>query len=183
MPPKRQHPFRLLWQLLLLWPLFYSASLWANSELRDARLKVAFVYNFLRFTEWPAETGNTLNLCLGNADAPMETAFNTLIGQQVNGRRIRVIPLERTASTTSCHVYFINEGGIPIALKTLAASQPNLLTIGETEGFAAEGGVIGLVERDGRLQFEVNLEVARKGSYKLSSQLLKLAITNHLEKK
>lgn len=183
MPPKRQHPLCLHWQLLLLWLLLCSPSLWANSELRDARLKVAFVYNFLRFTEWPAETGNTLNLCLGNADGPMETAFNTLIGQQVNGRRIRIISLERAASTSSCHVFFIKEGGIPIALRTLAASQPNLLTIGDEEGFAAEGGVIGLVERDNRLQFEVNLEVARKGSYKLSSQLLKLAITNHLEKK
>lgn len=183
MPPDRQQFPHLNWPLLLLALLLYPASLWANSELRDSRLKVAFVYNFLRFTEWPPETSSPLTLCVANADGPMEAAFNAVIGQSANGRRIRVLILAPSASTAPCHALFIQQGGMPIALKPLTNSQPNLLTMGDAENFVADGGVIGLIERDGRLQFEVNLEVARKGNYKLSSQLLKLAITNNTEKK
>jgi len=183
MPPDRQQSSKFNWQLLLLVLLLFPATLWANSELRDSRLKVAFVYNFLRFTEWPPETSSPLTLCVANADSPMEAAFNAVIGQSANGRRIRVLILNPSDSTTPCHALFIQQGGMPIALKPLTNGQPNLLTIGDAENFVDDGGVIGLIERDGRLQFEVNLEVARKGNYKLSSQLLKLAIPNNSEKK
>jgi hypothetical protein len=49
------------------------------------------------------------------------------------------------------------------------------LTIGDGENFVADGGIIGLQEVDGRLLFDINLELIRKGDYHISSQLLKLA--------
>jgi hypothetical protein len=55
-----------------------------------------------------------------------------------------------------------------------AGSLP-VLTIGEHDGFAAAGGVIGFVVRDDRVQFEINPDAASRADLKVSSRLLQLA--------
>jgi hypothetical protein len=41
--------------------------------------------------------------------------------------------------------------------------------------FAMQGGVLGLVEFEGKVKLEVNIEAAQQANLKISSQLLKLA--------
>lgn len=149
----------------------------ADNSLRLEQLKAAYVFNFLKFTIWPAEgTQNLpLSVCLGNSDASLQRAFASLQGQQVNGRKIYIRALPLHAEVVGCHVYYLRQGGAPVALRTLVQRDPGLLTIGDGENFVADGGIIGLQEVDGRLQFEINLKLIRKGDYQISSQLLKLA--------
>ena len=39
-----------------------------SDDLPEYRLKAAFLYNFAAFTEWPADVGSTLNLCVYGQD-------------------------------------------------------------------------------------------------------------------
>ncbi len=149
----------------------------ADNRLSPERLKAAYVYNFLKFTEWPAEKDpqNALVVCLVNANQALVNAFSTLNQQKANGRPIFVRQLSSTTDVDGCHVYYLREGGAPVPLRKLAERHPNLLTVGDAADFVASGGVIGLSEHRGRLQFEINIELIQVAKYKISSQLLKLA--------
>ena len=50
-----------------------------------------------------------------------------------------------------------------------------ILTVSDIDDFARAGGMIGLVEAEQRIRFDINLATARQANLKLSSQLLKLA--------
>jgi hypothetical protein len=49
------------------------------------------------------------------------------------------------------------------------------LTVGETDHFAQQGGVIGFIKREGKVRLEINLEAARQAGLQLSSKLLSVA--------
>ena len=146
----------------------------AGEEISLEQLKAAYVYNFLKFTTWPEENGQEtpLQLCLGNADTTLQHAFASLNGQQVNGRTIVVRDSPIKADAKGCHVYYLRQGGAPVALRPLVALHPELLTIGDDEAFVEQGGIIGLREVDGRLQFDINLALIRRGRYQISAALL-----------
>lgn len=163
----------LIWMALLV-----SSSLIAmDNQLTPERLKAAYVYNFLKFTEWPSEKNaqTPLVVCLVNANQALLSAFENLNQQKANGRSILVRQLSSTTDVEGCHVYYLREGGAPVALRNLAEHHPNLLTVGDADDFIAKGGIIGLLEKQGHLQFEINLELIQRADYKISSQLLKLA--------
>ena len=50
-----------------------------------------------------------------------------------------------------------------------------ILTVGETQGFAADGGVINFKLDDGRVRFEINVDAAEHEQLHISSKLLSLA--------
>ena len=140
-------------------------------------LKVAYVFNFLKFTSWPTETQpeSPLLLCVVNTNDSLMHAFAVLDGQQVNGRAIRIKSLRKTTEVSECHVYYLRQGGAPVALKNLVETNPKLLTIGDAENFVASGGMIGLIEEGERMQFDINLTLLNQVEFRLSAQLLKLA--------
>ena len=62
-----------------------------------------------------------------------------------------------------------------MALKNLIEANPGLLTIGDARNFVSDGGMIGLIEEGGRMQFDINLTLLKQVEYRISAQLLKLA--------
>jgi len=65
------------------------------------------------------------------------------------------------------------ERRIPELLRVVKGSP--VLTVGDVDGFAEAGGMIGLINADNRVQFEINNEAAQRANLKISSQLLRLA--------
>ena len=58
---------------------------------------------------------------------------------------------------------------------TAAAASDGLLSIGESEGFAAAGGVVGFVREGTQLRFDINRDAAARAQLRLSAELLKVA--------
>lgn len=50
-----------------------------------------------------------------------------------------------------------------------------ILSVGETDGFATDGGVINFKLDDGRVRFEINVDAAEREQLHISSKLLSLA--------
>lgn len=50
-----------------------------------------------------------------------------------------------------------------------------MLTVGDMDGFARHGGIIGFVMDDNKVAFEINAGAAKRAKLKVSSKLLKLA--------
>jgi hypothetical protein len=146
----------------------------------EYKVKAAFLYNFTRFVEWPPDT-------LGDADEPFVIAVlgqdpfgpvldETMAGKTVAGHRIEVRRFTRVDDVGAAQLVFVSaseRASAPEILKAL--ERPGLLTVGDTDGFAAHGGAINFTVRARRVRFQINPARAEQAGLKVSSQLLKLA--------
>jgi hypothetical protein len=140
-------------------------------------VKSGMVYNFVKFTEWPgtgAENAAPLRVC-SISSHPLDGRLDQLQDRALGNRRIVVSSRVRPADLGECQVVFLTsgDGNWGPLLRTLAA-QP-VLTVSDAPGFVQAGGMIGLVEIDNRLRFEINLAAAQHAGLRLSSQMLRLA--------
>ena len=145
------------------------------NELPEYRLKAAFVYNFIAFTDWPAEVAPTLNLCIVGAD-PFGADIDGLNGKTAQNRTIAVQRKAAHESLRSCQVVFISASAmdhLPRLLETLRG-QP-VLTVADSAGAMRRGVALNMNVAQGKVSFEANLQAARAQSLGLSSKLLRLA--------
>ena len=79
-----------------------------------------------------------------------------------------------------CHLLFIS-GSEKNNIRNVLASikNHNILTVSDMDRFAQQGGMIGLVNIEGKISFEVNIDTVQHSRLKFSSQLLKLAKIVH----
>ncbi len=149
------------------------------SEFDEYAVKAAYLYNFAKFVEWPsgafASADAPLSICIAG-DNPFGGALDALSGKMVESRPVAVRHIPAATGLEKCHIVYIgrSEQGRFKAVLTKLARLP-ILTVGDIADFAQEGGMIGLVEAEQRIRFNINLAAARQANLKLSSQLLKLA--------
>ena len=150
----------------------------AGQQAAEPVVKAGFVYNFAKFIEWPPAAmpaGQPVQLCLTGTDAQALVAA-VFEGKVLQGRALAVRRQVRPEELRGCHIVYVTETDERRQSEVLRAlrGQP-VLTVGDGEGFAEVGGMIGLLVEGGRVQFEVNTEVASAAGLKISSQLLRLA--------
>jgi hypothetical protein len=141
----------------------------------EYQVKAAFLFNFLKFVEWPAAASD-LPFVIGvlGHDPFGEVLDNTVRGKIVNGRHIEVRRYSRIGDVKDCNLLFIGRAdfgriGVP--------AQPGLLTVGEASGFLKAGGIINFYLEENRVHFEIQPAVARSAGLRVSSQLMKLGRT------
>jgi hypothetical protein len=161
--------------LLVLAGLLPIATAQAANSVDEREVKVAFIYNFVLFAEWPAEVGGTLRLCLSGADR-FGPALDVLQGRLANARVIELHRRPRGQSLKDCQVVFLADPLNTDGLRALDELRGlPVLTVGDSPGAAQLGVALNMVETSGRMGFEVNLFSARAGRIKISSKLLQLA--------
>jgi len=144
-------------------------------ERPEYRLKAAFLYNFVLFTEWPADVGTTLNLCIYGQD-PFGKEVDVLQGKAAAERIIAIQRKHAGDSLKGCHVVFIGAaaiGSLPSVLAELRDSA--VLTVADSPGAARQGVALNMAVAQNRVSFEANLQAARAARINLSSKLLRLA--------
>lgn len=143
----------------------------AGGEIRqEYQVKAAFLFNFLRFVEWPggASKAPWVIGVLGND--PFGDALDKAVrGKTVNGRKVEVRRYDEPEEVKDCEILFIGDyqrTGIP--------TEPGVLTVGESPGFLKSGGAISFYLEDHRVRFEISPAAARAAGLHVSAQLLKL---------
>lgn len=146
----------------------------------EYEVKAAFVYNFAKFVDWPAEAlgqpGEAMNVCVLGEDPFGGILDRTLRDKTVHGRALQIRRLRGVGDLQSCHVIFISaveSRHLPNILEILWGSP--VLTIGETPEFGRAGGIINFVIEDSRVRFEINAGAAARAGLGISSKLLDLA--------
>lgn len=153
-----------------------SAPLSAQAVTQPA-LKAAFLLNFAKFAEWPAELApsSPLTLCVLD-DSAVEEALGQLVNGAVTGRAVNILHGVRNRPLRGCHVVYI---GDPDPARTAATLDElkgaAILTVGDGDQFPRGGGMIGLFVEDGRMRFAINPDAAQRAGVRLSSRLLSLA--------
>jgi hypothetical protein len=161
--------------------LFLAAGRAQESSPSENQLKAAFLFNFAKFIEWPAEV-------FTNAEAPFligvvgdkqfgEDIAQTVRNKLVNGHPVTVkvgCTLEEARLT---HILFISASEKKrmneIIDKMKGAS---VLTVSETERFTEAGGMINFVSENKKIRFQINDAAAKTAGLKISSKLLSLAV-------
>ena len=140
----------------------------------EYRVKAAYLYNFLLFVEWPAEsTSDPLTICVAGGRNPFGGVLEeTIRGERVGGRPVtsRVI----RQPDDGCHVVFVPEGAAAGAYIRAASTRPTL-TVGESPGFIGMGGIVNFIREGTNVRFEIDPMTAERAGLRISSRLLQLA--------
>lgn len=149
-------------------------------EADEQLLKVAFIYNFAKFTTWPdtvfSDSSAPVVLCVVGKHE-LGDAFDTVQGKAVGGRTVSVKYLSSYRSKDQCHVVFVaTSEKSKLAKIVTTGKETHALTVSDMDGFAEGGGIIRMVRgSDDKIRFEINADAAEESGLKLSSKLLKLA--------
>lgn len=150
-----------------------------HAPFKEYDIKAAFVYNFIKFVEWPENLMNSsdeISIAILGRD-PFRGKLDKLIaGKLVKNRRLTVDRYSDIRQIQFCHVLFISNSE-KRDLRSIFASikNKNFLTIGESSNFLKRGGIIKFLEYDNKVRFEINLKKAHATKLKISSRLLRLA--------
>ncbi len=149
-----------------------------GAPVREYEIKAAFLLNFVRFVDWPADSqspGRPVSVCAVGSDS-VDDSFKSIGGRRIRGRSIGYSRIRFADEASACDVLFVadtEKARIQDFLPQVDGS--HLLTVGETDRFVDVGGVIGFVYRKNELRFEVNLDAAERAGIGLRSELLTLA--------
>jgi len=157
-----------------------AATAQSSATPSQAEIRAAFVFNFVKFTEWPTQAypdaGSPLTTCFLGAD-DVRAAFQTISkGKALNGRFLESRAVRSAADMRSCQVLYVESPRSPVVIDALKnARQRDSLAIGTSEDFLACGGMLRLQVENNRMRFDVNVGAIGRTKIKLSSKLLALA--------
>lgn len=161
----------------------------------EHQIKAAYLYNFIKFTEWPkgkpAEPNLIIIGILGDdqfgdlfdaiKDKSIENKtlvikrygkFSQYIKDSENGVRLT----QEAKQLTKCHILFVCDTEWAYTREIIEAVQGyNVLTVGETADFIELGGIITFIPADDKLTFDINLKAAKQAKIQINTRVLRLA--------
>jgi hypothetical protein len=156
-----------------------TASVALSQSVTVPALKAAFLYNFAKFTEWPADAlapAQRLSLCVVGDNLVADAVEQVIKGRLVEGHELTVQILKPDGPLRSCHLLYIgglDAKGARQLLGTLGSAP--VLTVSDGDKFAESGGVAQLILENNRMRFAINVVAAQRVRLQLSSKLLSLA--------
>jgi len=180
---------RLVRQFLLTSFLLWTGCAWLANPARaveaayaasvEHEVKAAFVYRLVPFIHW--RDGK-----FENPDSPIHIGFLgrgpinesllNLQGKEVLNRNLKVSRVTNIGQADSYHIIFVNaasKGYLRSALADLRGK--GVLTIGDTDGFSKECGMIQFYLDEGKVRLEINLTATQREGLKIHSNVLRLA--------
>lgn len=163
--------------LILFVNLCTTTPVFASSQAASEQtLIAAFLYNFLKFTEWPEGLiKNEITLCADKNSTFEE--LKAISGKVVQNKPVQVKFISQSDSYQQCQLLFLPRDISADNIREwihLTKGQPTLI-VSNASGFLDMGGMIALINDGKNLNFSVNLEVTRNSSLKLNAQLLQIA--------
>jgi hypothetical protein len=160
-----------------------AASLQAGAEgtpIGEYQLKAVFLFNFAKFVEWPPQTfadaRDPFTICV-LGDNPFGSSLDDAVrGKTVANRPIAIRLISSPQQARTCQILFVSASerkrtrGLLEALKNCC-----VLTVGDTDDFTANGGIVQLKVMAARVRIEIDAEAAERASLRISSKLLSLA--------
>jgi len=145
----------------------------------EYQVKAAYLYNFVRFVEWPTHNGDPkapIVIVVFGRD-PFGPALDQAVwGKKVNGRPLKVRRISLFRDVLPAHLVFLSAQERRRAPELIKAVEgAGVLTVGEADEFLEQGGAVRFATEDNRVRFVINLEAVRSAGLSISSRLLSLA--------
>ncbi len=158
----------------------------AQKAPTEYEVKAAFLYNFLKFVEWPpkafAAKDTPIVIGIVGTDPFSEPGGSTnlleqaVAGKNIEERKLLVRRVEAGAGLQDCQLIFISSSEKPHLKDILDQLKDSpALTVSELDDFCQLGGIINFVKQAGKIRFEINAAEAEAHHLKISSRLLNVA--------
>jgi hypothetical protein len=169
---------RKVWLLGLLgW--FCLQSNKACAQETDYKAYSLFVYNFMKYVEWPEaqSKGDFTVAVLG--DSPINKELQALAAsKKLKGRNIVLKKCNTPEEALNCNLLYIasSKSAAVKTVKDQLKDKP-VLVVGEREGLAKKGAGLSFVTmEDDELKFDINKKEIEQHQLKISSSLIQLGI-------
>jgi hypothetical protein len=164
-----------------------------SAQYKEYEVKAAFMYNFLKFVNWPKEKSSQDQIIIGIiGEDPFGSAADIFKGKNVEERKPvlkyfdtakllketaeKDINNEKVQEILKCHLLFICPSEQKY-VKDIAdvVTKHGVLTVGDTDKFTESGVIINFLLEDNKIRFDINLDASEKAGLEMRSQLLRLA--------
>ncbi len=164
--------------LLVIFGNSIFAYAYAEGTELEYRVKSAFLYNFTKFIEWPAEVKKRPDfvICVAGNSQLHAKLVETIGDKKNNGVPIKFSGIKHPGEAQGCQMVFLefaDRGRLHDWVGMLANEA--VLTVSDDSSFVEMGGMIQFVIVDGKIRFDINQTAASRSHIKMSSKLLGLA--------
>lgn len=147
-------------------------------QLYEEKIKAGLVYNFLKYTDWPASRSaldNPLQVCLVGT-APVDQYLYPLEGRSAQQHGIKIRRAVGIAQSGTCDLLFIHRSQAALMPGFLQALKGRaVLTLSDISGFTDAGGMVEFGMQDNHVGFIVNTKAAADAGIKIQDRLLRLS--------
>lgn len=147
-----------------------------SAAIEEQRLKAVIIYKLSLFVSWPADD-EELNICTFSKH-DFNTIKETIGSQTRKGKSIHLNLVTMNDNIVGqCDI--LNLDNVPkkqISKILESIKKHPILTVGDGDSFARNGGIIGLFLEDEKVKFSINFKASRLAELKINSNLLKLAV-------
>jgi hypothetical protein len=143
----------------------------------ERRVKAAFLYKFLAYTEFPAnafaDAAAPITMIVAGSDETAGELAAITAGRTVGSRPIVVRPLRENEGGVA-HLLFVAGADCGRAGRVIHSSRA-FLVVTECDSGLQQGAVINFRIIDEHVRFDVSLDAAERNNVRLSSRLLTVA--------
>jgi hypothetical protein len=160
-----------------------------SAQYKEYEVKAAFMYNFLKFVNWPkeksAQDNNQIIIGIIGED-PFGSAADVFKGKTIEDHQVAIKYFdnarqlkessEKAQEIAKCYLLFIcasEQKNVKDIIDVV--SQRGVLTVGDSEKFIESGVIINFMLEDNKIRFDINLDSSEKAGLEIRSQLLRLA--------
>lgn len=162
----------------ILFLLLTVAAYSGKAQVQNYKLQSVFIYSFTRYIQWPDDynQGDFDIHVLG--DSPIFTELQSMAQVRKVGadRQIKVTKINSLAEIKKCNILFVSSKSASIADVLGKMEARPTLVVTEEPGLAAKGSDINFVVKDSKPAFELNQTAINKRGFKISLELIRLAI-------
>lgn len=146
-----------------------------NVQLAEQKIKVGMLYNFLKYTNWPAaDATQNIVVCIYGED-PFSGNLQAMQGRSVNQRSIVIRSISDASEAASCHLMIIDadkKESWPQLHRALEGK--SVLTVSEYEGFTEAGGMIEFGHSESHITVKMNTEAVAAAQLSVQARLRNL---------
>lgn len=141
-------------------------------------MEANFLLNFTRFVEWPSDafanpTAPFVICILG--DDPFGGVLHRLMkGERVAAHKVVERHIWHDPPPRACQIIYVSASGknVPAILHGISHG---VLTVGDSQSFCREGGIIQFAIEDRHVRFDINRVAAANAGLTLSARLMSVA--------
>lgn len=166
-------------KLILLFLFLNGISAKSVAQDVDYKAYTLFVYNFMKYVEWPeAQSKGDFVVCIFGESPIQKELAGLASSKKLKGRNIIIKNISKPEDAVGCQLLYVSssKSGNIKALKDQMMGKP-ILIVGEREGLAKKGAELSFVTLDDDgLKFDINKKEIEQHQLKISSQLISLGI-------
>jgi hypothetical protein len=145
----------------------------------EYRVKATYLYSLTKFILWPNEhtwqSSSPLDICVYGYN-PFSSHLEALGSLASRSHPIVVRAIEPARSAIGCRILFVGAGNVlPPQLASGELTAAGVLTVGESEEFLQQGGLVSLLAEDNVVRVALNYTDAKRAGFIIDGGLLDLA--------